>query len=103
MSPDPGYVPGLTRPISVSEYAQLEGVREAEVFAAIRALTIPSAFSRGQWYVEAPPNCEARGLLNCAVTKRDRRRKADWSIGFGGWRMQASARSLIYNLNVSRV
>src|SRR5207249_577003 len=36
------------------------GMREAEVLAAIRALKIPSAFFRGQWYVEAPPNCEAR-------------------------------------------
>ncbi len=53
-------VPGLDRPVTVSDYAKLKGIREAEVLAAIHALKIPSAFFRGQWYVEAPPNCQDR-------------------------------------------
>jgi hypothetical protein len=60
MIPDHACVPGLDRPVSVSEYATLKGVKEAEVLSFVRALKIPSAFFRGQWYVEAPPNCEAR-------------------------------------------
>jgi hypothetical protein len=60
MVPDHLCCPGLNRPVSVSDYAQLKGVREAEGFAGIRALKIPAAFFRGQWYVEAPPNTEAR-------------------------------------------
>jgi hypothetical protein len=60
MVPDHACVSGLDRPVSVSEYATLKGVREAEVLGAIRALKIRSAFFRGQWYVEAPPNCEER-------------------------------------------
>jgi len=49
------YIPGLHRPVSVSEYATLTGVREVEVLAAIRALRIRSAYSNGEWYIEAPP------------------------------------------------
>jgi hypothetical protein len=60
MVPDRLCVPGLDRPVTVSEYATLKGVREAEVLAAIRALKIRSAYSNEQWYIEAPPNCEAR-------------------------------------------
>ena len=32
------YVPGLTRPVSVSEYATLTGASEAAVLASVRAL-----------------------------------------------------------------
>ena len=60
MIPDHDCVPGLDRPVSVSEYAELKGIREAEVLAAIRTLKVPSAFFRSQWYVEAPPNCQER-------------------------------------------
>ena len=60
MLPDHLCVPGLDRPVTVSDYAQLKGIREAEVLASIHALKIPSAFFRGQWYVEAPPNYEER-------------------------------------------
>jgi hypothetical protein len=80
MAPDHVYVPGLDRPVIVSEYATLKGVREAEVFAGIRALKIPSAFFRGQWYVEAPPNTEAR-LAQLRTDKAETRKEggvADW-------------------------
>jgi hypothetical protein len=60
MVPDHLRVPGLDRPVTVSEYAKLKGIREAEVLASIRALKIPGAFFRGQWYVETPLNCEER-------------------------------------------
>ncbi len=60
MLPDHLCVPGLDRPVTVSEYAQLKGIREAEVLASSHALKISSAFFRGQWYVEAPPNYEER-------------------------------------------
>ena len=71
-----------------------QGVREAEVFAGIRALKIPAAYARDQWYVEAPRNCEARlAQLRTAqqqtahaVATRERRRRVDWPIGFGSWR-----------------
>jgi hypothetical protein len=53
-------VPGLDQPVSLSEYAKLEGLREADVLAVIGQLKIPAAFFRGQWWVEAPPNSEAR-------------------------------------------
>jgi len=53
-------IPVLDRPVTVSEYAKLTGVREAEGLAAIRALKIRCAHSNGEWWVEAPPNCEAR-------------------------------------------
>ncbi len=58
--PPPDSVPGLHQPVSISEYAKLEGLREADVLAVIGQLKIPAAFFRGQWFVEAPPNCEAR-------------------------------------------
>jgi hypothetical protein len=35
-------------------------VREADVLAIIGQLKIPAAFFQGQWFVEAPPNTEAR-------------------------------------------
>ena len=60
MAPDHVYVPGLDRPVTVSEYAKLKGIGEAEVLASIRALKVPGAFFRGRWYVETPPNCEER-------------------------------------------
>jgi hypothetical protein len=60
MVPDHLCVPGLDRPVTVSEYAKLTGVREAEVLAAIRALRISYAHSNGEWWVKAPRNCEAR-------------------------------------------
>ena len=53
-------VPGLKRPVSLSEYAELEGLRLADVLAAIRQLKIPAAYFRWRWWVEAPPNSEAR-------------------------------------------
>jgi hypothetical protein len=34
MLPDDLYIPGLTRPVTVSEYATLTGVKEAKVLAA---------------------------------------------------------------------
>jgi hypothetical protein len=83
MVQDPGYVPGLTRPVSVSEYATLTGVREAGVYAAIQALKIRSAYSNGQWYIEAPPNCEAR-LARLRRDKAGTRKEgglADWVRG----------------------
>ncbi len=60
MVPDHLCVPGLDRPVTVSEYAKLKGVREADVLAFIHELKIRSAYFRGQWWVEAPRNCEAR-------------------------------------------
>jgi hypothetical protein len=42
MVPDHACVPGLDQPVSVSEYATLKGAREADVFAAIRALKVPT-------------------------------------------------------------
>jgi hypothetical protein len=56
----PNNVPGFHRPVSINEYALLEGLKEADVLAVIGQLKIPAAYFRGQWYVEAPPNCEAR-------------------------------------------
>jgi hypothetical protein len=56
----PDYVPGLQRPVSLSEYAKRKDVRGADVLAIIGQLKIPAAFFRGQWYVEAPPGCEER-------------------------------------------
>ena len=60
MVPDHDCVPGLERAVTLSEYAKLEGLREADVLAVIGQLKIPAAYFRGQWFVEAPPNCEAR-------------------------------------------
>jgi hypothetical protein len=60
MVPDHDCVPGLERAVTLSEYAKLEGLREADVLATIGQLKIPAAYFRGQWFVEAPPNCETR-------------------------------------------
>ena len=60
MAADHLCVPGLERPITLSDYARLEGIGEADVLAIIGQLKIPAAFFQGQWFVEAPPNCEAR-------------------------------------------
>jgi hypothetical protein len=58
--PDYDCVPGLERPVTLSEYAKLEGLREADVLAVIGQFKIPAVFFRGQWFVEAPPNCQGR-------------------------------------------
>jgi hypothetical protein len=60
MAPDHDCVPGLERAVTLSEYAKLKGLREADVLAAIGQLKIPGAYFRGQWFIEAPSNCEAR-------------------------------------------
>jgi hypothetical protein len=56
----PDHVPGLERPVTLGEYAKLQGLREEDMLAVIGQLKIPSAYFQGQWYVEAPLNCEAR-------------------------------------------
>ena len=56
----PPYVPGLTRPVSVSEYATLTGASEAAVVASMRAYKIPASYARGEWWLSAPRNSEAR-------------------------------------------
>src|SRR6516162_3353498 len=60
MIPDHDCVPGLERAVTLSEYATLENLREADVLAVIGQQKIPSAYFRGQWFLEAPRNCEAR-------------------------------------------
>jgi hypothetical protein len=61
MIPDHDCVPGLERPVTVSEYAQLKGLSEAQVLTFIRELKIrKAAYFRGQWFIEALRNCEAR-------------------------------------------
>jgi hypothetical protein len=59
--PDRDCVPGLDRPVTVREYADLEGLSETLVLTLIRELKIrKAAYFRGQWFIEAPRNCEAR-------------------------------------------
>ena len=54
-------VPGLDQPVTVSEYAALEGLTEAQVLSFIHDFNIRDAkYFRGQWFIEAPPNSEAR-------------------------------------------
>jgi uncharacterized protein DUF3883 len=53
-------VPGLDRPVTVSEYAQLTGASEAAVVASMRAYKLPARYAQGEWWLEAPPNSEAR-------------------------------------------
>jgi hypothetical protein len=61
MIPDHVCVPGLERPVTVSEYPQLEGLSEALVLTLIRELKLrKAAYFRGQWFLEAPRNSEAR-------------------------------------------
>jgi hypothetical protein len=61
MIPDHACVPGLDRPVTVREYAHLKGLSEAQVLTFIRELKIrKAAYFRGQWFIEAPRNCEAR-------------------------------------------
>ena len=61
MIPDHDCVPGLERPVTVSEYAQLEGLTEAQVLSFIHEFKIRNAaYFRGQWFIEAPRNSEAR-------------------------------------------
>jgi hypothetical protein len=61
MIPDHACVPGLERPVTVSEYATLEGLTEAQVLAFIHEFKIRRAkYFRGQWFIEAPRNSEAR-------------------------------------------
>ena len=83
MVPDHDRVPGLDRPVSLSEYAKLEGLREADVLAVIGQLKISAAFFRDQWWVEAPRNCEAR-LTQLRSDKAETRKEgglADWVRG----------------------
>ena len=54
MVPDHPCVPGLERPVLLSEYAKLTGVREDDVLAIIGQTKIPSRYYHGQWFVEAP-------------------------------------------------
>jgi hypothetical protein len=54
----PRYVPGLERPVSISEYATLTGATKAAVIVSIRTLKIPAEYADGQWWVEAPRNSE---------------------------------------------
>ena len=60
MVPDYLCVPGIDRAVTLSEYAKLEGVREADVLAIVGQLKIPATYFRGQWWIQAPPNSEAR-------------------------------------------
>jgi hypothetical protein len=69
MTPDHDCVPGLKRAVTVSEYANLKGLREADVLVAIGQLKIPGAYFRGQWFIESPSNCEAR-LAQLRVKQR---------------------------------
>ena len=45
---------GCSRAVTVSD-REAQGITEVDVWAAIRALKVPSAYLRGQRYVEAPP------------------------------------------------
>jgi hypothetical protein len=51
MVPDHNCVPGLERAVTLSEYAKLKGLKEADVLAAIGQLKIPAAYFRGQWLI----------------------------------------------------
>jgi hypothetical protein len=60
MIPDHDCVPGLNRPVTVSEYAKLEGLSEALVLRLIHEVKLRNAaYFRGQWFIEAPRNSEA--------------------------------------------
>src|SRR5262249_30314624 len=61
MIPDHVCVPGLDRAVTVREYAHLKGLSEAQVLTFIYELKIrKAAYFRGQWFIEAPRNSEAR-------------------------------------------
>src|SRR5437016_1537973 len=90
MAADHICVPGLSRPVSLIEYAKLEGIREADVLVAIGQLKIPAAFFQGQWYVE--PTAELRSALSqlratdSEKTKTNKEIQRDWEAK--GIRMQ---------------
>ena len=56
---DQPYVRGFKEPLSVSEYAKLEGLDENDVLEAIRTGGLGGVYALG-WYVEAPPYSEER-------------------------------------------
>jgi hypothetical protein len=91
MMPDHLSIPGLNRPVTLGEYAQLEGLREADVLALMGQLKVPAAYFQGQWYIEAPPNCEER-LAQLRSDKPGTRKEgglADWVRGLADERTQS--------------
>jgi hypothetical protein len=84
MIPDHDCVPGLERPVTVSEYAQLEGLSETLVLTLIQQLKLrKAAYFRGQWFIEAPRNSEAR-LAQLRSQKAEAKKEGsltDWVRG----------------------
>jgi hypothetical protein len=92
MVPDHACVPGLDQPVSVGEYAKLTGLSETQVLTFIHELKIRgAAYFRGQWFVEAPQNCEAR-LAQLRSDKAETRKEGglvDWIRGQANERTQS--------------